>query len=163
MALTDSDGSAALTGIAGGAQPTIVVLLCDPRVAEDFTATATPMPLAVGEVRKLSLDLPVGAIRVRVVAADGSPVPGAHVIARPADKSTLDANGAATAPSPDAWAVKYGDARFADDDGVALLTGLPVGATCEVSAFDGVAGLKASTSVVPGTADAPAEVTLTPK
>jgi hypothetical protein len=139
----------------------VVVLLCDPRVAQDFTATQTQAPLAAGEVRRLSLDLPVGAIRVRVVGADGSPVPGAHVVGRPADKSTLDANGAAVAPSPVGWAVKFGDARFADDDGAALLTGLPSGATCEVGAFDGVAGLKASASVVPGTSDAPAEVTLT--
>jgi hypothetical protein len=161
MALTDADGAATLTGFPQDARPTVVVLLCDPRVAQDFTATQTQTPLAAGELRKLSLDLPVGAIRVRVVGADGSPVPGAHVIARPSDKSKLDPNGAATAPTPEEWAVKYGDARFADDDGAALLVGLPPGATCEVSALDGVAGLTASTSVVPGTADAPAEVTLT--
>jgi RNA polymerase sigma-70 factor (ECF subfamily) len=163
MALTDADGTATLTGFPPGAQPTVVVLLCDPRVAQDFTAAAKQPALAAGETRTLSLDLPVGAIRVRVVAADGSPAAGALVLARPTDKSTLDPNGQATAPRPEEWAVKYGDARFADDEGATLLTGLSAGGACEVTASDGVAGLKASTSIVPGTLDAPAETTLTLK
>jgi hypothetical protein len=135
-----------------------VVVLCDPRVADDFCRDEQP-PLAAGETASCRSTPCRRDPRPRV-SPNGSRAAGSLV--RPTRTSRARPK-APVATSPEGWAVKFGDGRFADEDGAALLVGLPPGATCEVSTFDGVAGLKASTSVVPGTADSPAEVTLTLK
>jgi len=152
-AMTGADGTVEVGGIATGETLRILVALADIRVIDDFRASPAEFaPLSPGEARTLALDLPGGAIRVRVVDADGKGVPGARVYARPTDRSVA---------GPAGWQVSLGDGRFADDDGEVLLVGLPPGTSCDVAAFDDVTGAQPKATAVPGTFDAPTEVTLT--
>jgi len=154
MVLTDGDGCARFGGVPSGGPWNAIVFLNDIRVSDDFLAMAKDAPpLAAGEERRLDLELPGGAVRVRVVDADGRAVPGALVWARP------EAPGAASAPG---WTtLKIGAAQFAGDDGATILVGLPTTGTCTIDSVDDATGRKAKATAVPGTFDAPTEVTLT--
>lgn len=150
---TAADGTVTLGGLATGVPLRLSVLVGDLRVSDDHKADAKDFaPFATGEERKVELDLPAGVVRVRVVDAAGAPVPGAYVGAKPKD---------ANYTAPAGWTVRPGFAGFSDDDGVALLGALVPGASCEINAIDGVTGARATASTLPGTWDAPADVTVT--
>ena len=156
MGETGTDGRFLFEGLRPG-PIALMVPLGDPRVSDDalLQATSLVVPEGGGEIA-FEIDLPDGAIRVRVVdAATGAPVAGAWVAASPEgageDKERF--------PGVN-W--KIGWSGVADADGIAWMRGLTPTAPFTVRAMTPIPrhGSAQSTGIVAGTGAAPTEVTL---
>jgi hypothetical protein len=154
MFTTDADGAFRAPGLKPGPYE-VQVYFGDPRVIDDFHADfERPVVLEPGRERRMDLDLPDGAVRLRILdAASDAPVVGAVGYGRPADK-----NLEATRFEGMRYSVGWGGRVEAD--GTILLRGLVPGHPHVVAAAaEGYAETE-QTGVMPGTGAAPAELTL---
>ena len=127
----------------------------DPRVIDDFHADHVgPLALEPGRERRMDLDLPDGAVRLRILdSATDAPVVGAVAWGRPAEKDV-------EAKRFDGMRYFVGWGGRVEADGTILLRGLVPGHPHVVAAAaDGYAETE-QTGVLPGTGASPAELTL---
>jgi len=153
---TTSDGTFRFEGLREES-PKLMVFLGDPRVSDDgkLSTPGLNVPTDGADV-VLDLDLPDGAIRVRVLDdATGAPVGGAWVAAGPEDERED------TKRFPGlTW--KIGWSAVTDADGVAWMRGLPPEARCRLRSQGAIRtqGTAEAAGVVAGTGAAPTEATL---
>jgi RNA polymerase sigma-70 factor (ECF subfamily) len=153
MWTTDADGRWRADGLPPG-DTHVHVLLGTVGVADDFgLVTTTPLRVDAGGETVADLDLPGGAIRVRVVdAATGAPVPRAYVLVSPVDRAEVR-------DRYPGWAFHPGWAAPTGADGVVTLPALVPRARHAVKAVrpsdraEGTADVPSA-----GTHDAPTEV-----
>ncbi len=150
---TDAEGRFRADGVEAGDVP-FEVLLGDPAVTDDFwIRSRTPIRLVAGAEVPLEFDLPAGVIRVRVVDADGAPIPHAVAYAAPEDSK-------AERDRFPGFEFSAGWCAVTDEKGWATLLGLVAGAPHRLLAGvkDGGKNPEERTGIVPGTAANPVAV-----
>jgi hypothetical protein len=153
MAQTDEDGAYRIAGLSGAVD--VVLYLGDPRLVDDFSIRSkAPLRLDPGSERRQDFDLPGGAVRVTVLdAVTGKPLSGGMAYARPAERD-LDAD------RFEGFTASFGWSGRTAEDGTLLLVGLVPGHPhVVVGASETHPGTKHG-DVLPGTPEAPAEVTI---
>jgi hypothetical protein len=151
---TGEDGTFRKEDVAAGAVR-YSIFLGDPRAVDDFwLGNLDPVDLPVGNEHRLDFDLPGGVFVVKVVdAATGAPIPGAVAWGRPEDRQAGKDRFPGHRYSP-GWGLRAGE------DGAARLLAMLPGEPHVIEAgIEGYRGAK-TTGHLPGTAEAPAEVTL---